>query len=105
MLTENLLAPHDTTGWGDVGISNQNWPVFLGEPYSNISVPWRGGIPDCFAYMPRIPENARAAARRVCDDFLCGRLRARMRSPSTSRNPVRNPRINSRGDDREGPAD
>ena len=45
MFTENLLAPSETTYWGDVGTSNQNWPVFLGGPYSMWSVPWSGSFP------------------------------------------------------------
>ena len=30
MFTENLLAPYDTTGWGDSGNTNQKWPVIPG---------------------------------------------------------------------------
>ena len=53
MFTENLLASHDTTGWGDGGTSIQNWPVLPGGTYSNVSVPWCGAVPACPACMPR----------------------------------------------------
>ena len=55
--------------------------------------------------MLRSPDNARAAARRVHDDFLHDRRRALMWITYTSRNPVQNPRINRRVDDWEGPVD
>ena len=102
MFTENLLAPHDTTGLGDGGTPNHNWPVSCPR---NVSVLWRGAVPARPPYMHRSLENARAAARRVCDDWLHGRHHLRKRSPSKSRNPVQNPRIICRDDDREGPVD
>ena len=46
MYTENLLAPHDTTGWGDGGNPNQNWPLSWSR---NVSVPWLGAVPECRA--------------------------------------------------------
>ena len=69
------------------------------------SVPRSRFIPARPTYIPRSPENARADARRVCDEFLLSRHRERMRSLSTSCNPVRNLRINCRGDNQEGPVD
>ena len=102
MYTDNLLDSHDTTGWGDGGTPNQNWPFSWPR---NVSAPWHDAIPGRPDYMSRIPENVCAAARRVHDDWLRGRRCTRIRSPSTSRNPVRNPRINRRGDDRVGPVD
>ena len=83
MFTENLLAPHYTTVWGDCGTTNQNWPVSW---HRNLSVPWRGTVPSRPSYMPRIPDNTHAAACRARDDFLFGRRRVRMRGPSTSCN-------------------
>ena len=105
MFIENLQAPHYTTGWGNGGASNQDWPVILGGPYQNLSVVWYGAVPDRPDYMPRNPENVRTAARHVCDDSLHCRRRERMRIPSTSRNPVLNPRVNHCGDDRDIPVD
>ena len=104
MFTDNLLAPNDNTDWGDSVTSNQNWPVLLGGPYSNVSVAWHGAVSTRPVYMPSRPENARAAARRVCDDFLRGQNYGRLRSPYTSCNPVRNPRINYCGDNQDGSA-
>ena len=105
MYTENLLSPHDTTGWGDGDNSNQNWGVQPGGPYSNAAMAWGTTVPECPDYMPRSPYNARAATCRVRDDWLCGRHRALMSSLSKSCNPVRNPGINRRGDDWEGLVD
>ena len=102
MYNDNLLAPHDTTGCGYSGTPNQNWP--LSRP-RNVSTPWRGAIHARPAYISRSLENARADARLVCDYWICVRHRARMRIPSTSCNPVRNPIINHHGDDWEGTVD
>ena len=63
MFIENLWAPHDNTGWRNGGTSNQNWPVIPGVAYHNISVAWRGAIPDRPAYMPLSPENSCADAQ------------------------------------------
>ena len=103
--TENILAPYNTIFWGYGGTPIQNWPVLLGGPYRNVSIPWCGAIYAYHAYMLRSPDNARAAARRVHDDFLHDRRRALMWITYTSRNPVQNPRINRRVDDWEGPVD
>ena len=102
---ENALVVTVPRGWGDNDTSNQNWPVIPGGPYENVSVTWSGAVSDRPAYMPRSPENARAAARRIHDNYLCIRRRERMRSPSTSCKPIRNRRVNCCGYDWEGPAD
>ena len=102
IFTENILSPHDTTGWGDGGIPNQNCPV---SQTRNVSVLWHGDVPACPANMTRSPENARAAAQHVHDNWLCGRRCVHMRSPSTCHNPAWNPRINCCGDYREDPVD
>ena len=105
MYTENILDPYYTTGWGDGGTSNHKWPVFWGGPYSNVSILWCSAVLPCPACMSRSLDNMRAAERRVCDDFLCGRRRSRMTITSASCNPVQNSRINRRGDDWVGPVD
>ena len=102
---DNLLDPRDTTGWGDGDTSNQNWGVQPGRPYSNAAMAWGNNIPACPAFMISSLENARAAVRRVRDDCLHGRRRAHMQIPFISCKPVRNPRINCRGDDRGCPVD
>ena len=97
MFTENLLVPHFTKCWGDGGTPNQECPLYRPR---KVSAPWCGSISACTAYMPMwSPENARDAVRCIRDDWICGWPCERMRSPSTSRNPVRNTRINWRGDD------
>ena len=50
--------------------------------------------------MPRVPVNPRAAARRICDDFIWRRRRDRLRIPTTIRNPIVNPSNHRRGNDR-----
>ena len=64
---------------------------------------WGSNLPACPADIPRIPENPRAVACRICDDFLCQRRCNGMRIPSTSCNPIFNLIIHRRGDDWEGP--
>ena len=100
---ENIQASTLTHGWGGANTSNKNWPVILGGPYSNVSVAWVSPTPAHNDYIPRSLDNPRAAALRAHDDFLCHRHCEHMRSPSTSRNHIVNPRVNRRGDDREGP--
>ena len=101
---DNLLAP--CSGWEDGGTStNQNWRVQPGVPYGSVAVPWSRTVPALPAYVPRIPENARAAAHRVRDNHLQIRRLACMCSPATSRNHIRNPRVDRRDDHWEGPVD
>ena len=69
------------------------------------SVPWNSTVPARPSYMLRSLENARSADCYVCVDSLHSRRRARTMSPSTICNPVHNPRVNCRGDDREGLVD
>ena len=51
-------------------------PLLLGEgiqpggPYGSVAVPWIHPVPVHLVYIPKNPENARAAARRVHDDHL-----------------------------------
>ena len=89
---------------GDTSIS----PIRTGELawgglYINVSVPWVSNVPACPAYIPRSPENPRATARQVRDNFCCMRRCELMRRRSTSCKPVVNLRINSHGDNWEGP--
>ena len=65
----------------------------------------RRAVPAHHDCMSKSQKNAHADAHQICDDSLCNRRRDNMRSPSTSRNPVRNPRVNFPGDDRDGPID
>ena len=104
-LLENILAPTIPHVWGYNNTSNQNWSVIQGIPYHNVSVAWCGTVPDRTDYMSSSPENVCDSAHRVCVDSLSSRSHERMRSPSTSRNPIRNPRVNHHGDDWEGPVD
>ena len=102
---DNVLGPTVPHGREDNDTSNQNWTVIPGGAYNNVSVMWSGAVPVCPAYAPRSSENARAAARRIHDDYLRSRHHERMRSPSTSINSIQNPMVNRRGDDREGLVD
>ena len=64
---DNLLAPRYT--WGEGGnTTNQNWGIQSGVTYGSVDVPWSRPIPACPGYVPRSPENARAAARHICDN-------------------------------------
>ena len=97
----NLLAPRYS--WGGSGTTtNQNWVIPPGIPYGIVSVPWRVTIPTRPAYTLRIMENALAAACHACDDHLQSRNMARIPSPSTIRNLLRNLRVNWRGYDWDG---
>ena len=100
---DNVLAPTIIHGWGENDNSNQNWPVIPGGSYHNVYVAWRGAMPACPNYMPRSLENACADMHRVRDDSLCSMYHDLIRSPSKSCNPIRNLRVNRRGDDWEGP--
>ena len=92
--------------WEDGGTTtNENWRAQPGVPYGSVAFVWRGAIPTYPACIPRSPENLRAAARCVYDDRLRIRRRACLRSPSTSRNPVRNLRVTRCGDNWEGLVD
>ena len=99
----NLQSPSMTTVWGHADTPNKNWVVRLGGPYRMYSVPWGSTVPVRLAYISRSPDNPRAAARRICYDFLRQRRCNRMRIPSTSRNHIVNTMIQQRGYDREGP--
>ena len=99
LFLENVLAPTIPHGWWDNNTSDQNWPIIPGGPLHNVSVVWNETVPARPAYMHSIPENGCAAARRIYDDFLLSRRHERMRITSTSRNPIRNLRVNRNGDD------
>ena len=96
------MPPTVTYAWGEANTSSQNWVVSLRGPYSNVTVTWGSNVPLCTDYAPRSPENPRAAARRVCDDFRRLRRCELMRRLSISCNLIVNLRFNFRGDDREG---
>ena len=100
---ENLQAPIITTGWVHANTYNQNWLVIPEVTYSNSAVTWGSTVPVCQAYMPGSPVNPRASRRRVRDNFLCCRRREQIRGPTTSCNPIVNPRIHRHGDNQEGP--
>ena len=103
LFIENLQGPTDTTGWGHGDTSNHKWGVSPRGSYINAAVAWVTTSPDRLDYMHRSPVDSRAAARRVCDDFLCPRCRERKRSSTTSCSPVVNHRIHCHGDSPEGP--
>ena len=78
-------------------------PLSWGGTYSNITVTCSSNVSARSAYMPRSPENTRAAVRRNRDYFrrtMCRKLDSRR---SRSRNPIINPRVNCCGGDQEGP--
>ena len=100
---ENTQAPYDPTGWGQSDTSNRKWGITLGEPYINVTVDWGITIPACPAYMPMGPENLRVAACRIRDDLRRPRRCDIERRCSRSCNNIVNTRLNSCGDDREGP--
>ena len=103
LFIENLQDPTMPTGWGHGDNSNNNWGPSPGGTYSMWSVAQVTTTPAYLDYMPRSPDNLRAAARRICDDFLCCRCYECMRSPTTSHNTIVNLRINHCGDDWEVP--
>ena len=95
--TDNLLAP--SPSWGDGGTTtNRNWVIQTGGPYESVSVPWSGLVRVMPAYVCRIPENMRSAARRVCDDLLRYNCTYHIQSISTCRNPIRVRLTNQRDD-------
>ena len=101
---DNLLDP--CSSWGDGGTTtNQNWLFQPGGTYGSVAVPWSLPIPVCLAYVHRSPENTRADACRVCDNHLLTRRLACIHSLSTSRNTIRNPRVNWWDDHQENPVD
>ena len=65
LFIENLQAPTVPSCWGDADIYNHNWGVSPGVTYSNVAFSWGSTVPARPDYMPRSPENPRAAARRV----------------------------------------
>ena len=85
-------------------------PIITGEfsrlgTYINITMSWGTNVPARPEYMPRSPYNMRATARRVRDDFRsASRCDIDFRR-SISFNPVANPRVKRRVDEREGPVD
>ena len=95
---ENLQASNVTTGLGHADTTNQNCGVILRGPYSMLGFPWVNNLPAHPDYIPKSPENPRAAARRIRDDVLHRRRRELMRSPTTSCNPIVNPRVHCRDD-------
>ena len=100
--TDNLLA-HGYS-WGDRGTTtNQNWGSQSGVDSVSVSFPWNRPVRVLPVYCRRISKNMRAAARRVRDDHLRSNRLAHIRSPSTSRNPIQNRRVNWRGCDWDGP--
>ena len=101
MWVENILSPHSS--WGDGGTPNHKCPLY--RPI-NVTALWSGAVPVCPDYMPMwSPENARAAAREFRDDFRrASRCDLDFRR-SISFNPVTNPRVKRRVDEREGPVD
>ena len=96
------MPPTVTYAWGEANTYSQNWVFSLRGPYSNVTVTRGSNVPSRTDYAPRSPENPRAAARRVCDDFLRLRRCELMRRLSISCNLIVNLRFNFRGDDREG---
>ena len=91
MFIENLLAPYDTTGWGDSGTPIRTGP--LSRRYLTACGVFHGLLP----YLPvlltcpgvrTMRALLRAAARRVRDDSLCSRHLVIMRSPSTNHNHI-----------------
>ena len=102
---ENLQAPTVVTGWVHANISNQNWLVIPGGPYSIYIFPWVSNSPACSSYIPRSTEKPRSAIRRVRYELFCQSRRERMRSPTTSLNTIVNRRVHHCGDDWEGPVD
>ena len=101
---DNLLVVRSS--WGDGGTTtHQNWGSKPGGPYGSVAVPWNCPVHVLPVNIRRISENTSAAARRVCDNRLWSNCLARMRIPSTSRNPIHNRRFNQQGDDWDGPGD
>ena len=100
---EKLKSPTDSTGWGHGDTSNKNWGVMPGGAYINDTVSWGTNILAHPSYIYRSLVNPRNDVHRVRDDLLCHRRCERMRSPTTSRNPIANLSIHHCGDDREGP--
>ena len=67
--TDNILFPKLIWGYGG---NYKTWALKnkSGVNFGGSSVPWRGDVPLCPAYLPRSPLNMRATARRVCDICL-----------------------------------
>ena len=102
--TANLLDTYPSWGYGG-STTNTNWGSQSGGASGRASIPWN--CPTCVltVYHCMISENARAAARRVCDNLLQGNPLARMRSPYTRRNPICNQQVNWQDDDWNGLVD
>ena len=86
-----MLAPHPSCG--DQGPStNLNWVSQTGGNFDSVSIPWNRPIRVYAVYHRKIFENTCAAARRVLDDLLRANRLSCIQSPTTCRNPIRNPR-------------
>ena len=72
------------SSWEDAITYNLNLVVSSGGTYIMWIPPWVSTLPFCQAYIPRSPENPRAALRRVRDDFFCQRRHDGMQSHSIS---------------------
>ena len=92
------MAPSSRWGYGVIS-TNQNWRIVPGRPYGSVSIPWHGAVPACLDYAPMIPENALAAARRVCEYHIQSRHLGRMGSTYKIHNPIWNMRVNWQDDD------
>ena len=66
---ENILVPGPR--WGDGG-NYKTWDLQTqyGVRFGGRSVPWRGAVPFCAAFLPRSLVNTRAITRRVQDICL-----------------------------------
>ena len=73
-----------------------NWSLGSqhGGRYGGVDIPWRGSVPARPDYLPRIPENARATARRVREDLLRKHRLARAQSLSDYRHILRDEMFN-----------
>ena len=101
---DNLLATHYS--WGDGGITiNHNWGSQPEGPSGNVAVLSNRPICVLLVYVCKISENTCVTVHRIRDNHLRINRLAHIRSPSTSRNPLRNRQFDRRDDDWEGPAD
>ena len=102
--TAYILSPRSSWGEGDT-TTNKNWGSQLGGDSGSVAVPWNCPVCVLPVYRRRVLESMRSAAHCVRDNRLLSNSLARMRSPSTSRNHIRNPQVNWCDDCRDSSVD
>ena len=97
----NLQAHAEATRCGSGNTSNQNWGGIIFDANSITNVDWGASFNPRPDYFPWSLVHPRAATRRVGNNLLHTRHQEHFKSPYNRRNPIANPQVRRRNDDRE----